>query len=469
MHRVLYSDDYGTTWTDVSTGFSALPVNKIVYLRGSNDVLFAGTDVGVYRWNKDNSTWECFGNGLPLCIIMDLQINYCAGKLQAVTFGRGLWETPIDDTTIHYPDPGFATIIGSSATWNSQDRYQTGSIEVISGATLTIDGITLHMSRNSRIAVDKGAKLIVTNATITNNCQDCFWLGIEAWGDSTKQQNATNQATVIIKNNSYILNANVSVANWDLTDSPTRAQACGGIIQCTQTSFIDNHMAGWFNPYQNKSPLSSHMPLRDQSFFAECTFSIDGNYKGGTGYPFAEHLYLKGVDGIGIMGCNFRNGLQYGRGIRAINAGFSVSNYIPLGMLCSPTSSVTCGKRSTFDGFNNGVDIEGILDNAGPTASVENAIFDTCTIGVYVSAYDNVSTYGNTFNIGNGPNEYQVTGGGPCYENIGIYEKQSKGFHIEFNTFQGWDTSIATYGALIQNSFPDNEYNDPATVPGSYR
>ncbi len=482
--RVYYSDDHGIDWHDVSHGLPNLPINKILYQHGSKDILYAATDVGVFRCDfssfdssqvdgirggNTSVNWTCFNNGLPACIVNDMEFNYCSNKLRIATLGRGMWETAIDDGTKHYPTPGFAKTInaGGVTTW-AQDQWLDGSILITGNSTLAISSSTIHMPKNARIAVDKGSKLIVDNSTITNDCQSCFWQGIEAWGDSTKQQNATNQATVIIKNNSYILNANVGVANWDLTDSPTRAQACGGIIQCTQSNFIDNHMAGWFNPYQNKSPLSSHMPLRDQSFFAECTFSIDGNYKGGTGYPFAEHLYLKGVDGIGIMGCNFRNGLQYGRGIRAINAGFSVSNYIPLGMLCSPTSSVTCGKRSTFDGFNNGVDIEGILDNAGPTASVENAIFDTCTIGVYVSAYDNVSTYGNTFNIGNGPNEYQVTGGGPCYENIGIYEKQSKGFHIEFNTFQGWDTSIATYGTLIQSSFPDNEYNDPATVPPNY-
>src|SRR5205823_2821770 len=44
-------------------------------------------------------------------------------------------------------------------------------------------------------------------------------------------------------------------------------------------------------------------------------------------------------------------------------------------------------------------------------------------------------------------------GGGPCYENIGIFEKQSVGFTIEENAFAGTDTTITTYGVVVQNAF----------------
>jgi hypothetical protein len=63
----------------------------------SDDIIFAGTDVGVYIWNKDEAEWQCFDTGdqLPYCSVSDIEINYCTMKLRISTFGFGLWETPL--------------------------------------------------------------------------------------------------------------------------------------------------------------------------------------------------------------------------------------------------------------------------------------------------------------------------------------------------------------------------------------
>ncbi len=109
-NRVWYSSDTGNSWTDVSTGLSALPVNKLLYRKGSNDEIFAGTDVGIFKWNPATSSWQCYNNGLPACIVMDMEFNYCANKLRAATYGRGIWETPLDTLT-NIPDSMTTVII----------------------------------------------------------------------------------------------------------------------------------------------------------------------------------------------------------------------------------------------------------------------------------------------------------------------------------------------------------------------
>ena len=72
---------------------------SIVYYKKATDrnVLFVGTDVGVYVKNGTNN-WESFNTGLPNVVVSELEILYTAGtdKLRAGTFGRGLWETNID-------------------------------------------------------------------------------------------------------------------------------------------------------------------------------------------------------------------------------------------------------------------------------------------------------------------------------------------------------------------------------------
>jgi len=88
----------GTDWSDFHEGLPNIPVNCIIYLNGSNDVLFAGTDVGVYYRDASMAEWEPFSVNLPAVIVNWLEVNYTNHKLRAGTFGRGLWECDLPET-----------------------------------------------------------------------------------------------------------------------------------------------------------------------------------------------------------------------------------------------------------------------------------------------------------------------------------------------------------------------------------
>ncbi len=91
--------DGGGSWTNISTGLPNLPVMCVVYYKKATDrnVLFVGTDVGVYVKDGTND-WISFSSGLPNVVVPELEVLYTGGtdKLRAGTFGRGLWETDID-------------------------------------------------------------------------------------------------------------------------------------------------------------------------------------------------------------------------------------------------------------------------------------------------------------------------------------------------------------------------------------
>ena len=74
----------------------SLPVNCIVYQGGANDDLYIGTDVGVYYKNNNMTEWVPFNNGLPNVIVTELEINYNEGTISASTFGRGVWQSPLN-------------------------------------------------------------------------------------------------------------------------------------------------------------------------------------------------------------------------------------------------------------------------------------------------------------------------------------------------------------------------------------
>lgn len=469
--RILYSSDNGTTWIDVSSGLPPLPANKILYQQGSNDVLYLGTDAGVFRcdFSTYNSsatdanninrsvTWTCFNNSMPTCVIEDMEFNYCAGKLRIATFGRGMWECDVlnasantsFDPAIGDVTPNTNTTITSNTTWSS-DQYLTTSVRVKSGATLTISGsgTTIHMPKNGVIVVEPNAKLIVNAATITNDCSG-LWGGIEAWGTASKPQTSGSQGTVLL-NGATLSNARNAIANWAATSGDlTKA---GGIIQATSSHFLNNRRTVEFVSYHNTA-ANGTVRVNNLSYFTTCDFKIDNNYRGDNfGYDFSCHASLWEVEGVRFNGCSFINtrsttkGKGQGNGITSFNAGYSVVSYCPSGTICgSPT-------HSTFDGFYNGIDIGG--DVAGVAqVNVDLADFSNVTNGIHVVAADNLSATRNTFNVGNGTNITNYS----CYENTGIYTFNTHKFRIEENIYKGTGASIPMTGERIEQSGMENK------------
>ncbi|MBK8686394.1 MAG: hypothetical protein IPN26_16215 [Bacteroidetes bacterium] len=153
------------TWTDMSRGLSEMAVASIVYQKGSDDILYAATDDGVYRWDKTlpntpvNGCWVKFNDALgggviPNMLTNDLEIDYCRGKLVAATYGRGIWET---DLYMSNSIMGVTTEINSDQTWGSTNplvntnQYLEGSIRIKSGNTLTINGVRTGFNSNTNI------------------------------------------------------------------------------------------------------------------------------------------------------------------------------------------------------------------------------------------------------------------------------------------------------------------------------
>ena len=92
------SKDGGRTWASVSGN---LPVRGSVYTIGEDhvnpDLLFAGTEFGVFFTVDGGSQWTQLKNGLPVVAVRDLEIQKRENDLVLATFGRGLYI--LDDYT----------------------------------------------------------------------------------------------------------------------------------------------------------------------------------------------------------------------------------------------------------------------------------------------------------------------------------------------------------------------------------
>lgn len=97
-NKVYFSDNAGSTWTNVSGTLPNVPVNTIVYENVSTaNRLYVGTDLGVFTKDDVSGDWEPYMTGLPNVMIHELEINYSEFKLYAATYGRNVWKTDLYD------------------------------------------------------------------------------------------------------------------------------------------------------------------------------------------------------------------------------------------------------------------------------------------------------------------------------------------------------------------------------------
>ncbi|HEV2852221.1 MAG TPA: hypothetical protein VHC97_05395 [Thermoanaerobaculia bacterium] len=93
--QIFRSRSGGGDWEDVSIPNLDVAVNVIRNDPGNSEILYAGTDLGVFRSPDGGDTWEDFNNGLPNVIVGDLAIHGPTRLLRAATVSRGVWETTL--------------------------------------------------------------------------------------------------------------------------------------------------------------------------------------------------------------------------------------------------------------------------------------------------------------------------------------------------------------------------------------
>lgn len=92
---VWVSNDKGVSWTDISSNLPASAVNVIKEDPVSPDVLYLGTDNGVFVTFDGGKNWMSFAEGLPRVAVHDLVVHPEAGDLLIGTHGRSIYKANI--------------------------------------------------------------------------------------------------------------------------------------------------------------------------------------------------------------------------------------------------------------------------------------------------------------------------------------------------------------------------------------
>ena len=92
---VYVSEDKGETWKDISGAIPDAPVNVIIEDPENENLLFVGTDNGLYASLDRGTSWESIQNGMPYVAVHDLAIQPKAKHLLVGTHGRSIYKADI--------------------------------------------------------------------------------------------------------------------------------------------------------------------------------------------------------------------------------------------------------------------------------------------------------------------------------------------------------------------------------------
>lgn len=96
---VYRTDDGGQVWQFCTKGLPVVAVNILETDPSSADLVYVGTDVGVWRSSDSGTNWTIFSSGLPNVIVGDLLFHPVARVLRAATRSRGVWEIDLSRET----------------------------------------------------------------------------------------------------------------------------------------------------------------------------------------------------------------------------------------------------------------------------------------------------------------------------------------------------------------------------------
>lgn len=94
--HIFKTTDCGATWQDISKGLPDIPVNALAVHPDDEQIIYAGTDIGMYITTDGGTHWADYNQGLPKSVVADLAVHYATRTLRLATHGRSMWEIPLE-------------------------------------------------------------------------------------------------------------------------------------------------------------------------------------------------------------------------------------------------------------------------------------------------------------------------------------------------------------------------------------
>lgn len=170
--HVYKSIDHGESWTAISNGLPDIPTWTIAINPYDSDVLYVGTDLGVFISENAGLSWNEYNDNLPPYYVMDMHYHPLDSTLRIGTLGRGVWKTK------SIPD-----IINSSNSFEEEDQISIFPNPFSTSTTIEFSlATTKHIKLSILNILGQEVKLLV-NEKMNAGSHQVSWDGRNAIGN----------------------------------------------------------------------------------------------------------------------------------------------------------------------------------------------------------------------------------------------------------------------------------------------
>ena len=118
------------TWTPSSNGIPTVPVSALVVDPQDSNILYAGTDIGVYHSTDGGANWAPYGTGLPRVAVFDVKLSNVQRVLRIATHGRGIWEIGVAGQELPVLRNAGTTLVAEACDNGVIDPNETVSVRL---------------------------------------------------------------------------------------------------------------------------------------------------------------------------------------------------------------------------------------------------------------------------------------------------------------------------------------------------
>ena len=285
--KVYESDDFGSTWTNISLNLSDVqslglplntpsnyPINSIEYDE-NRDILFLGTDYGLLYLDKNSSkvpNWKYFGSGLPKAIISDIYIDDYFNEIVVGTAGSGVWSAPLSNCKDE--------LIMENTSWNNVKKSICGDLRVKHDVSLTVNKSNLSV-RN--IILEPNSKIIWEGGVLNSS-------------------DVTRKSFVIGSRESVFSLSAVTINDFTINNFDTSTLVLNN--QIANNSEINIYKDSFFDYALNSTIELNNSNLNFFSNYNYKTHNPTGNPLNGTYVSTLENINMSGNGVINILSEN---------------------------------------------------------------------------------------------------------------------------------------------------------------------
>lgn len=118
--HIFKTTNHGVNWVDISSNLPDIPVNALAIHPDDDNVLYAGTDIGVFVTVDGGASWMSYMNGLPRTEVLDMAVHASTRQLRIATYGRSMWAIDLEEAvappSITSPHGGEVMVISTLQT-----------------------------------------------------------------------------------------------------------------------------------------------------------------------------------------------------------------------------------------------------------------------------------------------------------------------------------------------------------------